>query len=340
MTALTQFDRLEASALWTPPGDAQRRDVVVSLGKASISILDRSETPLAHWSLAAIERQNPGRVPALYRPGADSDEALEIDDALMIGALDRISAAVSRARPRRGRLRVAILGAASLALIGTLVFWLPGAMVRHATAVVPPAVRADTGARLLRELARLTGEPCRNPASRGPLDALARRTLGSGAGQIAVLPSGLDGAVALPGRIVALGRDTIEDHDGPAATAGYVLDALERASREDPIARILDASGPRATLLLLTRGEIPTSAIEAHARRLLEAPAPLAIEAPEGVLARFRTAQVPSTPYAYALDPSGERSLPLIEGDPMAGDDPRPVLTDGQWIALQSICDG
>ena len=60
---------------------------------------------------------------------------------------------------------------------------------------------------------------------------------------------------------------------------------------------------------------------------------------PERLLQRFAEAGISSTPFAYAIDPTGETTLPLIEADPHAGD-ARPVMTDTDWVALQGICDG
>jgi hypothetical protein len=47
---------------------------------------------------------------------------------------------------------------------------------------------------------------------------------------------------------------------------------------------------------------------------------------------------VPTSPYAYAVDPTGETVLALIEADPFRSKSPQPVLTDGDWISLQAIC--
>ena len=49
MTALDSYDRLEAAGLWRAGADAQRREVVVSIGDATLKISDMSDTVLAHW---------------------------------------------------------------------------------------------------------------------------------------------------------------------------------------------------------------------------------------------------------------------------------------------------
>ena len=43
----------------------------------------------------------------------------------------------------------------------------------------------------------------------------------------------------------------------------------------------------------------------------------------EALLPAFQKAAVSSAPYAYALDPSGESTLSLIEADPYRGGSPR-----------------
>jgi hypothetical protein len=58
----------------------------------------------------------------------------------------------------------------------------------------------------------------------------------------------------------------------------------------------------------------------------------------EHLLTRFAEAGVASTPYARAVDPSGESVLRLIEADPFAQEAAPPLLKDGDWISLQAIC--
>ena len=56
MTALSKYDRLEATGLWRINPSEQRREVVVSIGDATLIISDINDTALTHWSLAAVER--------------------------------------------------------------------------------------------------------------------------------------------------------------------------------------------------------------------------------------------------------------------------------------------
>jgi hypothetical protein len=105
MTALSEYQRLEASGVWRAAPGAQRRDVIVALGEATLVLSDMQGRALAHWSLAAVERRNPGVAPALYAPGDDAVEELELADGEMIAAVERVRRAVERARPAPGPVR-------------------------------------------------------------------------------------------------------------------------------------------------------------------------------------------------------------------------------------------
>lgn len=331
MTALTEFERLEAPALWRPGAGEQRRDVVVSLGEATLAIYTTGETPLAHWSLPAVERRNPGEMPAIFAPGPEAGETLEIDDDLMIDAIARVDRAIRRRRPRPGILRSALFAVSLLAFGALGVLWLPSALIRHAVAVAPPAVRADTGARLLDEITRLTGPVCSDPAARGALDTLSRRLVGEGRGRVVILRTERNDALALPGGIVAVPQHLIEDNDEPGVVAGHILAAIEQARQSDPIARLLEVSGPDAALRLMTTGEVSDRDLSTYAEHLMtQPPEPTPTD---GLAARFEAAGV--SPRAYAATLDGAAATALAEG---AEADARPILSDGAWVALQAIC--
>ena len=79
MTALDKYQRIEALGLWRADNVSQRKDVLISIGETTLLISDMQEQPLAHWSLAAIERANPGNFPAIYHPDGDHEESLELN---------------------------------------------------------------------------------------------------------------------------------------------------------------------------------------------------------------------------------------------------------------------
>lgn len=337
MTALREYQRLEATGLWRPSADQQRQEVVVSVGEATLTISSFSNRALAHWSLAAIERQNPGARPAIFNPDGDPGETLELaeTEAEMIKAIERLRRAVEKSRPRPGRLRFLGIAALLVAALALALFWLPGALMRHTLTVVPEIKRQEIGIALLARLERVGGRRCTAPEAAAALTRLAQRT---GVRRLAVLPGGPAQALALPGGIVVLNKALVEDHEDPAVAAGFILAETLRATQRDPMADVLASGGVSGAFRLLTTGQLPRAALDRHAEVTLARPRPPLAEA--DLLAAFAAASVPSTPYAQALDITGETVLGLIEADPMAGEEPAPVLRDRDWVQLQGICGG
>lgn len=339
MTALSEYQRLECPGLWRETPQAQRREVIVTFGDATIILRESpSERALTHWSLPAVIRLNPGRMPALFAPGPGAAEELEIDDETMIAAISKVHAIIAARQPHPGRLRgVLLLTAAGIMLAGALL-WLPGALIAHTARVLPATTRTVIGQAILGDLQRLTGSPCTAPDGTAVLQTLSDRLLG-GTGRITVLPEGLKGAIHVPGNAIAIGRALIENHDTPEVSAGFILAERQRAAIRDPLPPALRYAGLRAVFHILTTGEVPPDAFRGYGEALLKTdPAPLD---PGALIKRFADAGVGSSAYAYALDPSGETTLPLIEADPFAREPPPlPLLTDTDWVALQGICAG
>lgn len=341
MTALTKYQRLEASGLWRDSAETQRREVVVSIGDATLIIADMQDRPLAHWSLAAVERANPGEVPAIFHPDGDPAETLELDSDAdeMIAAIEKLRQAIDRGRPHPGRLRLVMLGTSMAAVVALAVFWLPDALREHAVQVVPPAKRADIGAALATQMQRVTGPACTDVQGQAALRRLAARLPGPDGRvpNLQVVRDGVRDVLTLPGARILLRARLIEDHEDPDVVAGYIIAAQERAALSDPLDRLLRSMGVRASFQLLTTGAVPEAALQRYAEALPSAPS---IKIPDDrLLAGFARAGVRSTPYAYAQDVTGETVLSLIEADPYASTPPpRMVLSDNDWLRLQAIC--
>jgi len=337
MTALREYQRLEATGLWRATEDDQRREVIVSIGKATLTISDANDKALTHWSLAAIERINPGQRPALFNPDSDPGETLELDhsEAAMIDAIEKLRKAIESARPHPGRLRLVSVLGTILAVIALLVFWLPGALTRHTLSVVPEIKREAIGRELLRRIELASGAACSTPETAPVLARLAKRT---GVSEVVILPSGLKGVVHVPGGIMLISKALIEDYDDPSIAAGYILTERARVLVHDPLEELLVSTGPLAAFRLLTTGNLSPANLDYYAEQMLLAPR-LALS-DDQILSVFAQAAIPSTPYAYALDVTGESVLGLIEADPMAGRALEPVLPDRDWVLLQGICGG
>ncbi|MFX0546904.1 hypothetical protein ACEWPL_015290 [Roseovarius sp. S1116L3] len=342
MTALREYERLEASGLWRAAPDDQRCEVVVSVGDATLVITDMRDRVLTHWSIPAVSRANPGELPAIYHPDGDTGETLELgaSESQMIDAIEKLRAGIARQRPHPGRLRHGVLLASAVVIGGLALFWLPGAVRDHALRVVPPVKRAQIGAALEREMQTVTGPPCRAPGGVQSLAKLAQRLPSTrGAGALRVVRGGVDSTATLPGGTILIHRSLVEDYEEPDVVAGYIVAERLRARAHDPLGRLLDHAGIGAAFRLLTTGDPGEAALRSYAEYLL-ADAPSQPISDAALLEGFQAWSVRAAPYAYARDISGESTLALIEADPFATEAPPPVLSDSDWLRLQGICGG
>jgi hypothetical protein len=335
MTALRKYDRLESPGTWRETPEARLREVVVGLREATLVLSDpKTEMALSQWSLPALHRLNPGKVPALFGPGLDDDETLEIDDPEMIAALETLRGTLERRRAKPGRLRGVIMTAAGVALGALAVFWLPGKLTEYTAAMLPPPTRAALGKLALQDLTKLTGSPCSTKAGTAASVALGLRLNPVQPPHVLAVREALKTPIALPGDLVVLPASLLQTN--PDAVAGAVLVASQTAASQDLLRPLLAHAGFVATLRLLASGEIDPTALDGYGETLL-APAATVLSDSD-LLIGFKTAQVTSSPYAYSLDKSGETTLGLIEADPYPkGSDPA-VLDDATWQGLQNIC--
>ncbi|MFN4170340.1 MAG: hypothetical protein ACK4GW_01175 [Pseudorhodobacter sp.] len=338
MTALKKYRKLECTGLWRADPLGQRREVIVNLGDSSLVLSDpKQETALSHWSLPAVIRRNPDKLPAIFAPGLEDGEELEIEDPEMIAALRTVHSALESARPHPGRLRNGILGtmAAGIVLLG--VVFLPEALATHTASVLPDATRVEIGRLALADMSRLTGQPCAGRRGTQALSRLALR-LADPAPRIVVLREGLAHPIHLPGPVVALPQSLLAEQDGPDMAAGFALAETLAARIADPMLPILRHAGSVATLRLLTSGVLPPDAISGYAEKRISAPTahpPVSL-----LLAGFEAAGIASTPYAQGMAASGDRLRDLIDSDPFEGVAPPPLMTDEDWVSLQDICSG
>lgn len=338
MTALSEYQRLESPGLWRDRADAQRRDVIVAFGEATLMIADgRTGQPLAHWSLPAIVRRNPGTLPAILSPSPDAEDELEIDDPSMVAAISKVHSLIEARKPHPGRLRLMIgLGVLAVVVLAAVAI-VPGALVSHTAKVTPASMRDEIGRALMADVFRLSGTACAAPEGREALARLSLKLLGDKGGNLIVLGSGLQGTRALPGGTILIGHSLVEDEASPDVVAGYILAEQARGQGSDALVPLLKWSGISAVLTLLTTGQLPKERTNGYVEALLVNPETPPPAAP--LIALARAANVPLTPYVRAARLDDAVSATLIAGDPYAArPPPGPVMPDMDWVALQGIC--
>lgn len=337
MTALNAYIRLESTGLWRAELGVQRRDVYVFLGDASLVLADKSETALSHWSLPAIERQNPGKTPAIFMPGSDTGETLEIDDPEMISAIEKVQAAIHAVDPKPGRLRL-WAGLSMLAVLGSLaIFWLPNAVVMHAERVVPETTRSELGNRVLTYAEKLAGDRCDRPAGERVLDRLAQRLAPNTGLELVIVGRWPNTTGHLPGNIVLLDRELIDIHDTPDVLAGHAIAEFARAQQISALTELMRDAGTFHSLRFLATGQMSDTAMQRHADQMVSRPKTDISSA--ALVAAFETARIPARPYAINSDETDQVKERLLGRDPyVAGVSPT-ILSDNDWVTLQSICE-
>lgn len=339
MTALTQYQRIEAAALWREHGAEQRRDVIISLGDSTLVISDLHERPLAHWALSAIKRDNPGKTPAIYRPDNDSRETLELaeNEDAMVEAIETLCRVIDRGRPRRGRMRWASLLGVSFAVIILILVWVPVAIRDYAVRVIPMVSQIELGERLSLYLRPYTGQPCSSPIANLAVKKLRDRILGPDA-QLEILRQGVRDVVVLPGNIYLASSHLVEDYEDPDVLAGHLLAAKITHSPQMTLRDSLRETGTLATFGILTTGRIADGTVQNYADTFIKsAPVPVDMDK---LIAAFIAANLRMAPYAYAQDITGEQTLPLLEAEAIRTDRTRVSLSDRDWVSLQGICGG
>ena len=339
MTALKKYARLEATGLWRERPVEQRREVIVSVGNTSLIIADSKDRPLAHWSLAAIARANPGEFPARYHPDGDTEESLEFteSEAEMVKAIEKLRRVIDRRRPKPGRLRLIISAMILATVCGLAVFWLPQAVQTYALRVVPDVKRHEIGVKLIEQMASFSGKPCRSDSGNKALNLLSQRLLGAQE-RLWVLPTGVAQTAHVPGGLILLNREVLEDFEDPDVVAGFVLVESLRAAQHDSLADLLSFSGTLTVFRLLTTGRLSDNTLKEYAQHLLLQPQ--AKVANSQLIKAFGDLGLRAAPYAYAIDVTGESTLDLIEADSASRIEFTPSLADNYWIRLQAICGG
>ena len=334
MTALKKYQRLECIGLWRSDLSAQRREVILSFGKATLVLTDSQNRVLSHWSLAAVEVQKGKMGEATLRPGAEAEETVEIKDKVMLEALLKVRKEINQKGSYPGKLRL-IIAILTLAVISSVTIFLgPPAVVSYASKVLPNAKRLQLGQALGQRIGQLAGPYCKNPEGTIAAQKLAKRLDSKNLKQILVLPGYRSKAIIIPGGMVVLFENMIKTTSNPEVTAGYILSALADYENEEPIQLHLSKVGFPISLSLIMSNELSETQIDKLAENALDlSPHPASNSS---IVNSFRNAQVSTTPFAQLL--SEKNSEYLINNDPYPESSPNLILPDGAWLGLQSIC--
>jgi len=337
-TALKKFERLESLALWRSEPDAHRREVTLSFGMSSLIITDHAERPLGHWSLATIERLNPGGSPALYAPDSEASETLEIEDNLMVEARETVRKAIGRKRPKRGRLRLTIALSASVLIVAAVFLALPKTLRDQASRSLPSATRAEISQLINEELWKTTGRPCSTAFSENAIIRLQERLFEpSSANQITFVKFAGDDVWELPDGTFVVGSALVEDFDTPHIVAGFIAAAILEAERTPAIDAFVNSLRVVELIDLLTSGTVSGQAAARFARQMITAPSALKVD--DAFIDFAQEKELALSALIGAVTPLEGSSEVLNEAVNNNQAVATPIMSDGDWVALQAICE-
>jgi len=336
MTALEQYERLEATGLWRETKTSQNIEVLITFGNASLILSDFTGNPLTHWSLPAVARLNRGKTPPIYSPNSYGIETLEIDDEAMIIAIEEVRKTIKSRRPRKGRLRILTFLTTLLIILLLAIFWLPNILIQHTSSLVYAEQRKQIGFQLIDHISKFIGPHCVTDSEINPLLQLESRLFPNSDISIYVFSGGIKSAIHLPGQFILLNQFIVEDFETPNVVAGFSIIEKIKMDKHDPIEQLLSFAGTRAVLRFLTTGRLNQITLEHYARYILSLePITLGTEL---IISEFESRDVNLAPYAYAIDITGESTSELIEHNKSFEN--RQILTKQEWLNLQSICEG
>ena len=369
MTALGEYAKLEAEAVFYDSAADATLQVILSFGERSLVIMSADDRALAHWPLASLHaRTDPGNVPAQIAPDREASDYIVLHDQEMIRAVNAVCPDLhdrSVPEPARHRRRwiwwVAIAGCLAVAVYAALPTMLaklvdrvtPEQEARFALALTPEVLAGlDTG--------RTGLQRCSAPEGAAALRSLVSRLEGGGqpAGDIAIVDLPVQGTLVLPGGRVLIFRGLQDQAASPEALAGIVAHQLSHHAGRDPLRHAMAAMGV-ADQIKLAAGSMPEpEAISTAAAAFLRHAFDPAVEAEVEAtgLAKLSDAGLPTGPYAELLSnlqATSGQPLAMINrhpglrqraeharaADKIGSGAFQPALDDRSWLALGNICD-
>lgn len=373
MTALAKYAKLEAIARYFDGQSAAPREVVLSFGERSLTIMGMDEVVIAHWPLASLRAVGQRSASSVQLvPQHDSDERLVLSDRPMLEAIGEVCPDLyHRPIDHRGVRRAVVWAGSAVAAVTLIVFVLVPALAAQLAELIPPKREQQLGDAVvgqLQSLLALAGEKkpelCDNAEGRAALRHMAERLDPNPELpyplRVDVIDHGLVNAVALPGGRILVFRGLIDAADNPEEVAGVLAHEIGHVVYRDPTREALRAAGTAGIVGLLLGDVFGASIAVVASDAVLNASYQREAEAraDETAYRLLGAADLPSRPFAdFFLKMREEygdtpEALKLIASHPgleerarraaaadKIGDEPYdPVLKDRDWVALRGIC--
>ena len=368
MTALSDYAKLEAEAIFDDGTGSGAREAIISFGERSLVIVGIDDRALAHWPLASLRAQSgAGDGQMRIAPDVLAPDHILLNDPEMIRAIETVCPRLHE-RPietpvRSKRRRCWIWAVLVLLVVGG---WaaLP-ILHKHAIGWINheqetrlgQTLRPFIGALLRKDGAVLS--VCAAPDGVAALTVLADLIEANAAhrpgAKLIILDHPETSALGLPGGDILLFRGLLDRASSPEAIAGIVAHQVAHHHAHSPLGHSVDALGWIETIKIILGGVSDPETVADATQTFLSNSYDISTDGSAGlagsdILEALRLPQEPMLDLLKSL-PSKSREILArhpdmlrqatlaAQNDPMATGAFTPALDDRSWLALQNICD-
>ena len=333
MTALDEYDRLEAVGVLKRSGEDEGIEVVVTFGEATLTmnaLNDGGDTPVTHWSLAAVDLIRETETHAIYSLNAMTEEVLEIEDDTFRRAISKVLQDRNIATsPSKTPKKIVFWGA--LAGILVLFYLFASDMIAGvAKGMISPERAEVLAGEMLPMIEQRTGPACESRDGLLALERLSARLNPDGNSTLSIHDLGDANVISLPGGRVLINRSVIETGERPEIAA-WIAIGIASVIESPAISELFEGQNLLEGLKFLASGQLPKVSKEKAVNRLLagadvQSPAIL-----DNAAQLLENANI-STKGLDAIRTSSPVEATTNQGEPM--------LSDQDWAALKTICSG
>lgn len=338
MTALDQFDRLEATAIWRRSERDTEQEVLVTFGNATLTLsaLDQAgDRPVAHWSLGAVRRRSAIGDAVVFSPDDQASETLTVEDPLLIDALERVLRDRIKGTQIRGRRSKFKWMVGSLAACAAIYLLAPAMAVNVATRLISPERAELLAGEMITLIEGRTGPECRNGAANSALETIASKISPERKFAVHVLDLGDNLTVPLPGHIL-LDRELLERTATPEELAGWIGYAIVDSEKSAATRNLFDGSSMGDIIRFLSDGTVTPDAKNRAVNSLMLGDLQFDNEAIPTVTSILSVASIKTTDWSAGLQREGINATIRSENNL----DVEPLMGEPGWLAVKNVCSG
>jgi|GEM_PF-5681404 len=338
MSSVFGYEVLECHGYWKSPNAVIEQDVVVQIGKETLTLYGEGLTVLAHWSLNTIIQLDNINSYHCFAHDTLGNEYLLIDDELMIRALETIALKQTKPKSEPTKWWSFIKFISFLLTLAAIVFYFSENIAESIAGGVIGPKRTEIGEALFTELltaSNSTIQQCQ--VNNTILDKISNRLFPDERVEIRIVSEGVHSAAMFPGKILVANISQFEiTRDKPEVLAGMLLMARLRDKTKDSLVAFLQDAGLLSSIRLLIGREISPYIFTRYVDKLNE-PSPIPVSEKE-LFTEFSRLNLSPEPFAiyllienmdpekFTYDPNEEPHITI------------PLLEDHEWVALQNSC--